>query len=76
VAVVGVKDNGDADNQDLAKRYGAEKENLPVIVFLKYDKAKNKTVDVVYPSSKEMKSDLIKKWIRKNSDLYLPVEGK
>jgi len=70
IAEVGIKDYGEKDNQDLADRYGADKDKLPVLkLFLNGNLQKPVTFD-----DKDYKADNIKNFIKKNSGIKLLLD--
>ncbi|KAK3867907.1 hypothetical protein Pcinc_026668 [Petrolisthes cinctipes] len=69
VAEVGVKDYGDMENVDLAERFGVDKEQFPhVLLFVK-----GKEQPIIFQG--EFKAEELKKFIRKNSVVYIGLEG-
>lgn len=71
-ATVGVKDYGDKENEQLAKKYGVNtKEDLPtVILFLK-----NKKEPIMFPKTTEFTIDNLRSHIRDNIDFYIGLPG-
>lgn len=70
-AEVGVKDYGEKDNEALATRFGATKDNFPVIkLFLKGEKE-----PITYNGPKTLTSDSLREFIRDNSNVYLSLPG-
>ncbi|XP_059490427.1 endoplasmic reticulum resident protein 29 [Neocloeon triangulifer] len=70
VADVGVKDYGDNDNSDLAKKYDVKKENYPVVKLFVQGKAE--PIDF---TSKDFTAEELKKFIRSNSGVYIGLPG-
>ncbi|XP_013193360.1 protein windbeutel-like [Amyelois transitella] len=71
IAEVGVKDYGEKENEKLALKYGASKDNFPVVKLFLKDKDEPLTFD----DSNGFTSDEIRKFIRKNTGLYLSLPG-
>jgi endoplasmic reticulum protein 29 len=70
VAEVGIKDYGDYENAELAKRFNVKKEDFPVLkLFLQNS---DEPIDYV---SKDFKADAIKKFIRSKSGVYIGLPG-
>ncbi|CAH0713681.1 unnamed protein product, partial [Brenthis ino] len=70
-AEVGVKDYGEKDNEALAARFGATKDNFPVVkLFIKGEKD-----PITYDGPKTLTSDLLRQFIRDNSNVYLSLPG-
>jgi hypothetical protein len=70
-----VRDRDDPENDALVGRYGRTRETFPVIVLVQHDRFKNKTRELTYPSDLEVNSDLLRKWMKKNSRVSLPSDG-
>lgn len=71
IAEVGVKDYGEKDNEALAKKYGATKDNFPVVkLFLK-----DKKEPLSFDDSKEFSSDELRRFVRENTGLHLSLPG-
>lgn len=75
VAEVGIKDYGEKDNEELGKRFGASKDNYPVVVLFVRDEKTKKINEFKYPASEEFKAANLKKWMRQKSGIYLPLPG-
>ncbi|CAH2093651.1 unnamed protein product [Euphydryas editha] len=70
-AEVGVKDYGDRDNEALALRYGASKENFPIVkLFLK-----GKSEPITFDDTKGFTSEQLRRFIRDKSEIYLSLPG-
>ncbi|XP_063850923.1 endoplasmic reticulum resident protein 29-like [Scylla paramamosain] len=69
VAEVGVKDYGDMENMDLAERFGVKKEEFPKVMLF----VDGRDEPVVFEG--EFKNEELKKFIRKNSQVYIGLEG-
>jgi len=71
VGEVGVKDYGDKDNEELAKRFNVVKDEFPVaFVFV------NNGGDVKhYRFDEEFKAENLKDFLKKKSGIYLPLAG-
>lgn len=71
VAEVGVKDYGEKDNEELARKYGATKENFPIVkLFLK-----GKPDPISFDDSRGFTSDDLRRFVRENTGLYLSMPG-
>jgi len=71
VGIVGVKDYGEKDNQDLADRFGFAYKDLPKIVLLR----KNDLENPIVFTDEEFTSDSYRRFVRQNTDLYLGLAG-
>lgn len=71
IAEVGVKDYGEKDNEALAKKYGATKDNFPVVKLF----IKGKKEPLSFDESKGFTSDELRRFIRENTGLYLSLPG-
>ncbi|XP_045453862.1 endoplasmic reticulum resident protein 29 [Melitaea cinxia] len=70
-AEVGVKDYGDRDNEALALKYGASKENFPnVKLFLK-----GKSEPIAFDDTKGFTTESLRRFIRDKSEIYLSLPG-
>lgn len=71
IAEVGVKDYGEKDNEVLAKKYGATKDNFPVVrLFLK-----GKNDPIPFDDSQGFTTDELRRFVRENTGLYLSLPG-
>lgn len=71
IAEVGVKDYGEKDNEALAKKYGAGKDNFPVVkLFLK-----GKSEPLPFNDAKGFTTDELRRFVRENTGLYLSLPG-
>lgn len=71
IAEVGVKDYGEKDNEKLALKYGASKDNFPVVkLFLK-----GKSEPIPFDDTKGFTSDELRRFVRENTGLYLSLPG-
>ncbi|GBP00557.1 Endoplasmic reticulum resident protein 29 [Eumeta japonica] len=71
IAEVGVKDYGEKDNEALARKYGAMKDNFPVVkLFLK-----GKSDPVTFDDTNGFTSDELRRFIREKSGIYLSLPG-
>ncbi|CAG9791568.1 unnamed protein product [Diatraea saccharalis] len=71
VAEVGVKDYGEKDNEELAKKYGATKDNFPVVKLF----VKGKKEPIAFDDSKGFTSDELRRFVKENTGLYLSLPG-
>jgi endoplasmic reticulum protein 29 len=71
VAEVGVKDYGEKDNEELAKKYGATKDNFPVVKLF----IKGKKEPIPFDDSKGFTSDELRRFVRENTGIYLSLPG-
>lgn len=69
VAEVGVKDYGDMENTDLAERFEVKKEDFPKVMLF----VAGKEEPLVYEG--DFKAEEMKKFIRRNSGIYIGLEG-
>lgn len=69
VAEVGVKDYGDNENMDLAERFGVVKDDFPVVKLFMTGKE-----DPINFEG-EFNEENLKKFIRRHSQIYIPLEG-
>ncbi|KAK2576279.1 hypothetical protein KPH14_005645 [Odynerus spinipes] len=73
VAEVGVKDFGNKDNADLAKRYNIKKEDFPaVLLFLQ---GKTEPVRFIAEKDADFTADNIKRFVKSKSGVYLGLPG-
>lgn len=74
VAIVGVKDFGDKDNADLAKRFDIDKKDFPVVLL--FVQGQTKPIKLL---SKENEQDFtatnIKRLVRAKTGIYLGLPG-
>ncbi|XP_072934290.1 endoplasmic reticulum resident protein 29 [Epargyreus clarus] len=71
VAEVGVKDYGEKENEGLAKKYGASKENFPLVKLF----IKGQSEPVVFDDSRGFTSDELRRFVREKSGVYLSLPG-
>ncbi|CAK1590156.1 unnamed protein product [Parnassius mnemosyne] len=71
VAEVGVKDYGEKDNEVLAKKYGATKDNFPLVKLF----VKGKSEPIQFDDSKGFTSDELRRFVREKTGLYLSLPG-
>lgn len=71
VAEVGVKDYGEKDNEALARKYGATKENFPVVKLF----VKGKGEPITFDDKIGFTSDELRRFVRENTGLYLSLPG-
>lgn len=71
LAEIGVKDYGEKENEALAKKYGATKDNFPIVkLFLK-----GKSEPLTFDDSKGFTSDQLRRFVRENTGIYLSLPG-
>ncbi|XP_013145950.1 PREDICTED: endoplasmic reticulum resident protein 29 [Papilio polytes] len=71
VAEVGVKDYGEKDNEELAKKYGATKDNFPIVKLF----VKGKNEPILFDDSKGFSADELRRFVREKTGLYLSLPG-
>jgi len=71
VVEVAVKDYGEKENTELAKKYGAEKDDFPVIKLF----VQGKPEPVNFDKTEEFTADNLKKFIRSKSGVYIGCTG-
>nr|XP_021189438.2 protein windbeutel [Helicoverpa armigera] len=71
IAEVGVKDYGEKDNEALAKKYGASKDNFPVVKLF----VKGKSEPIPFDDAKGFNSDELRRFVRENTGIYLSLPG-
>ncbi|XP_073984511.1 endoplasmic reticulum protein 29-like protein wbl [Rhodnius prolixus] len=69
---VQVKDYGDKDNEDLAKRYGITKDDFPAVKLFLKDKD---PVTFTVKDDKDFNADNLKRFIRSKSTVYIGLPG-
>lgn len=71
VVEIAVKDYGEKENADLAKKYGAEKDNFPVVkLFLQ-----GQSDPVGFSKDEDFSAENLKKFIRSQSGVYIGCTG-
>ncbi|CAB3370004.1 Hypothetical predicted protein [Cloeon dipterum] len=70
IADVGVKDYGDNENADLAKKFEVKKEDYPAVKL--FVQGKDAPIDF---KGKDFNADELKKFIRSNSGVYIGLPG-
>lgn len=70
-AEVGVKEYGQKENEALAARFGATKENFPVVKLI----IKGVKEPISYDNSKGITSDALRQFIRENGKVYMSLPG-
>lgn len=73
VAEVGVKDFGNKDNADLAKRYNIKKEDFPVVLL--FLQGKTEPLRFIAEKDVDFTADNIKRFIKSKSGVYLGLPG-
>ncbi|KAF7392837.1 endoplasmic reticulum resident protein 29 [Vespula maculifrons] len=73
VAEVGVKDFGNKDNADLAKRYNIKKEDFPVVLL--FLQGKTEPLRFVAEKDDDFTADNIKRFVKSKSGVYLGLPG-
>lgn len=71
VAEVGVRDYGEKDNEALARKYGATKENFPVVKLF----VKGKSEPIQFDDSKGFTIDELRRFIREKTHIHLRLPG-
>ncbi|XP_053617216.1 endoplasmic reticulum resident protein 29 [Plodia interpunctella] len=71
IAEVGVKDYGEKENEKLALKYGATKDNFPVVKLF----VKGRSEPLSFDDSNGFTTAELRKFIRKNTGLYLSLPG-
>ncbi|XP_028169006.1 protein windbeutel [Ostrinia nubilalis] len=71
VGEVGVKDYGEKENEELARKYGATKENFPIVKLF----IKGKSEPIQFDDSKGFSTDALRRFVRENTGLYLSLPG-
>ncbi|KOB59631.1 Windbeutel [Operophtera brumata] len=71
VAEVGVKDYGEKENEGLAMKYGATKDNFPIVKLF----VKGKSDPLTFDDAKGFTSDELRRFVRKNTGIYLSLPG-
>uniref|UniRef100_A0A182Q6H6 Endoplasmic reticulum resident protein 29 n=1 Tax=Anopheles farauti TaxID=69004 RepID=A0A182Q6H6_9DIPT len=69
-ALVGIKDYGEQDNADLGRRFHIPKE-YPVIKL--FTRAHTEPID--FPPSEEVTMETLRKFLKRNTDLYIGLPG-
>lgn len=71
VAHVGVKDYGEKENEDLAKRFNVKKDDFPIVkLFLQGTKD-----PIDFDASKEYTIDEFRRFVREKAGIYLSLPG-
>lgn len=73
VADVGVKDYGEKDNEGLAKKYGAHKDNFPAVRLFVSGEEQPKTIS--FDESQGFTTDALRKFVIEHSGLYISLPG-
>lgn len=71
VVEIAVKDYGEKENSDLAKKYGAEKDNFPVVKLF----VQGQTDPVTFGKDDDFSAENLKKFIRSKSGVYIGCNG-
>lgn len=71
LAEVGVKDYGEKENEALARKYGATKDNFPIVKLF----IKGKSEPLTFDDSKGFTSDELRRFVRDNTGIYLSLPG-
>ncbi|XP_050071934.1 protein windbeutel [Anopheles maculipalpis] len=69
-ALIGIKDYGDQDNVDLGQRFNIPKE-YPVIMLFMGDH----TDPIAFPPDEPVTSENLRKFLKRNTDLYIGLPG-
>lgn len=71
IAEVGIKDYGERDNEEIAKRFGIKKDDYPVVkLFIKGSKE-----PLTYPEKKEFTTDNLRHFVKEKSGIHLSLPG-
>ncbi|XP_023248577.1 endoplasmic reticulum resident protein 29 [Copidosoma floridanum] len=73
IAEVGVKDFGNKDNQDLAKRFGIKPDDYPTLLL--FVNGRKEPYRFVAEKDDEFTANNIKRFIKKKTSLYLGLPG-
>lgn len=73
VADVGVKDYGEKDNEALAKKYGAHKDNFPAVKLFISGEAEPKII--TFDDSKGFTADALRNFVIDNTGVYISLPG-
>jgi len=71
VIEIPVKDYGEKENSDLAKQFGAEKDDFPVVKLF----VQGKKEPISFGKNEEYTADNLKKFIRSKSGVYIGCTG-
>lgn len=71
LAEVGVKDYGEKDNEDFAKKFGVTKDDFPAVKLFKQGEDK----PITFPASTDFTLDNLRSFIRDNTNIYLGLPG-
>lgn len=71
MAEVGVKDYGEKDNEELAKKFGVTKDDFPAVKLFK----QNVEQPISFPKSADFTLDKLRTFIRDNTNIYLGLPG-
>lgn len=71
LAEVGVKDYGEKENEALARKYGATKDNFPIVKLF----MKGKSEPLTFDDSNGFTSDELRRFVRENTGIYLSLPG-
>ncbi|KAL0818392.1 hypothetical protein ABMA28_008865 [Loxostege sticticalis] len=71
IGEVGVKDYGEKDNEELARKYGATKENFPIVKLF----IKGRSEPIPFDDSKGFTTDELRRFVRENTGIYLSLPG-
>ena len=73
VAEIGVKDFGNKDNAELAKRYGVSKDDYPTILL--FLQGKTEPIKFVAEKDTDFTADNIKRFVKKRTGMYIGLPG-
>ncbi|CAK1541745.1 unnamed protein product [Leptosia nina] len=71
IAEVGVKDYGEKENSELAQKYGATKENFPIVKLF----TKGKSEPITFDDSQGFTTEQLRRFVRQNTGIYLNLPG-
>ena len=73
IGEVGIKDYADRDNEALKKRFNINKDDYPVAILFVHNK--DEKILEKYTYDGKFTAEDLKKFVRKNSGIYLPLPG-
>jgi len=70
---VGIKDYGDKDNEELAKRFKVVKDDYPVVILFVTEEGERK--EYRFGKNDEFTEENLKSFVKQKSGIYLPLPG-